>query len=440
MANILLIGNGAREHVVAQSLKKNHSTKIFSFMKSNNPGISELSEKIMMGKYDDYKSINEFAEQNNIDFAFIGPEDPLNNGIVDELEKIGIKSVGPHKKLAQLETSKTFTRELLKKYSIPANPKFKVFNKFDHDKIEDFLESIPGFVIKPDGLTGGKGVMVQGDHLKTIKDALDYCKEVLNAHQSVVIEEKLEGEEFSLMCITDGDTVLAFPPVQDHKRAFIDDTGPNTGGMGSYSDANHLLPFLPKVDIDNGLKITIMVAKALFAETGKKFKGVMYGGFIATDEGIKLIEYNARFGDPEVMNVLPILKTDFTKVCKAIIDEKLKEIKLEFENKATVCKYVVPEGYPTQPCAGEKITVGKIDTNVKTYYASVEKKEDGLYLSGSRAIAFVGIADTINEAEKLAESVIDTVKGKVFHRPDIGTDKLIQKRIDHMKSLRPGEY
>jgi phosphoribosylamine--glycine ligase len=434
-----MIGNGAREHVVVEAFKQSKKNpKVFSYMKANNPGIAELSEKILVGKYDDFKSIMGFAKENHVDFAFIGPEDPIEKGLVDELEKNGIRCVAPKKILGQLETSKSFTRKLLTKYGIPGNPEYKIFTKESElPKIEKFLETIPGFVIKPDGLTGGKGVKVQGDHIKTIKEALDYCKEVLKAHDSVVIEEKLVGEEFSLQCLTDGKTVLATPPAQDHKRAFVDDTGPNTGGMGSYSDADHLLPFLPKRDIEDALRITQMVAHALKEETGELYKGVMYGGWIATDEGIRLIEFNARFGDPEAMNVLPLLKTDLVEICQAIIDEKLDKIKVEFEKKATVCKYVVPEGYPTNPVSGKKIIVAKNDPGVKMYYASVEKKGEDIILSSSRAIAFVGISKTISEAEKMVERAIDSIKGPVFHRPDIGTDKLIQKRIDHMKKLRP---
>ncbi len=439
MVKILLLGNGAREHVIAETFKKSpQNPEIFSYMKANNPGIASLSKETCIGSYTDYDKIKDFVKKVEPDFAFIGPDDPIGDGIVDMIEEVGVKSVAPKKALARLESSKSYTRELLTKYGIPGNPAYKIFTQeSDAKDIEEFLESIPGFVIKPDGLTGGKGVKVQGDHLDTIKDAIEYCKEVLETHPRVVVEEKLDGEEFSLMCLTDGEHVILTPPCQDHKRAFIDDTGPNTGGMGSYSDANHLLPFLPQSDVDNAMRITRLVAKALKEDNGEPFVGVMYGGWICTDEGTKLIEYNARFGDPEVMNVLPILKSDFVTICQAMINGTLDQVEAEFENKATVCKYAVPDGYPTNPAAGEKIEMGEASPGVKVYYASVDKKEDGLYLSTSRAIGFVGIADTLKEAEALAEGSIDAVKGKVFHRPDIGTEKLIQKRIDHMKRVRP---
>jgi len=434
MANILLIGHGARENVIAETLKKNKDAKLYSYMKSKNPGIYSLSEDVLVGSYSDLESIKNFAQKNKIDFAFIGPEDPLDEGVVDALQDIGISSIGPTKLMARLETSKSFTRDLLKKYDIDGNPKFKVFNKENLDGIDEFLDGIDEIVVKPDGLTGGKGVKVQGDHFDTKEEALDYCKEVLESHQAVIVEEKLDGEEFSLQCLTDGKTVVATPPVQDHKRAYEDDKGPNTGGMGSYSCENHLLPFRKKEHVKKALEITKKVVDAINQETGLYYKGIMYGGFILTKDGVRLIEFNARLGDPEAMNVLPLLKTDFVSICQAIIVQELDRIKVKFEKKATVCKYVVPEGYPDKPVKDEKIEVSKIKKG-KMYYASVDQKEDGLYMTGSRAIAFLGIGDNLEEAEKIAEEATNSVKGKVFHRKDIGTKELIHKRINHIKSI-----
>ncbi|MCH8328886.1 MAG: phosphoribosylamine--glycine ligase [Nanoarchaeota archaeon] len=433
MTKILLIGHGAREHVIAETFKKNKNVELYSFMKSKNPGIASLSKEIMIGSYSDLDKIREFAEKNEIDFAFIGPEDPLNEGIVDELQENGIAAIGPTKLMAKLETSKSFTRELLKKYNIDGNPKFKIFTKENIGEVNNFLNEIEGIVVKPDGLTGGKGVKVQGDHFNTKEEAIAYCKKVLETHPSVIVEEKLDGEEFSLQCLTDGKTVVATPPVQDHKRAYDDDKGPNTGGMGSYSCENHLLPFLEKKHVDEALEITKKVADAIYQETGLYYKGVMYGGFILTKDGVKLIEYNARFGDPEAMNVLPLLKTDFAGICQAIIIQELDRIKVKFEKKATVCKYAVPKGYPENPVKNEKVVVGP--GKAKVYYASVDEKEDGLYMTGSRAIAFLGIGDNLEEAEKIAEEAVCGVKGKVFHRKDIGTKALIEKRVKHVESF-----
>ncbi len=432
---ILLIGNGAREHVIAETLCKNKETILRSYLKSRNPGIISLSKEFEVGNYSDLKRIRSFAQKVKPDFAFIGPEDPLSHGVVDLLNEINVPSIGPTKSLAKLETSKSFTRNLLKKYKIQGNPKFEIFNKNNIKDAKKFIDDLEQCVIKPDGLTGGKGVKVQGDHFKTKKEALEYCNEVLQTHPFVIVEEKLEGEEFSLQCMTDGKTVIATMPVQDHKRAFSRDFGPNTGGMGSYSCEDHLLPFITKKDVEDGLRMTQKVAEAIYKETGQFYKGVMYAGLIVTKDGVKLLEYNARFGDPEAMNVLPLMETDFVEICNLIINQKLHKTKIKFQHKATVCKYLVPEGYPDNPAKNEKIIVGKTPNNSKIYYASVEQKDDNLYTTPSRAIACLGIADDLEKAEKIAEETTKSIKGKLFHREDIGTKKLIEKRVRHMKEI-----
>jgi phosphoribosylamine--glycine ligase len=433
--NILLIGNGAREHAMAEAIERSpQKPTLFSYMKSNNPGIAKLSEQVQIGKYDDLEEIENFAKSINASFAVIGPEDPLNQGVVDALAQVGIPAVGPIKQLAKLETSKSFTRLLMKKYNIEGLPEFQVFESLEG--VRKFIQKLnPNIVIKPDGLTGGKGVQVQGDHFQTEDEAYAYCEECLKNHPSVIIEEKLIGQEFSLQSFTDGKSLFDCPPVQDHKRAFVDDKGPNTGGMGSYSTGK-LLPFMTQEDLDEAHQITDKVRDAIFKETGELYKGVMYGGFIITKDGVKLIEYNARLGDPEAMNVLPIMKNDFVSVLQAIIDGTLHKHKPEFENSATVCKYAVPEGYPANPVKNQKISLGDVPGNVRLYYASVEGRDDGTYMTSSRAIAFVGIAPDIEQAQIVAENGVSSAKGPIFHREDIGTQELIQKRIEHMKALR----
>lgn len=440
MIRVLLIGNGAREHVIAETVKRSrHGTALFSYMTVNNPGIASLSDDVLAGNYGDREGIVRFAKERKIDFAIIGPEDPLSKGVVDVLKKEGIPSVGPTQSLARLETSKAFTRNLLEKYGIPGNPRFQTFTS--RAGIGAFIEKLDGVVLKPDGLTGGKGVMVQGDHFQTKDEAIELCGKILDKDPSVIVEERFDGEEFSLQCLCDGTTVVATPPVQDHKRRFVGDRGPNTGGMGSYSLENHLLPFLREEDIAEGLAITRRVAEAIRQETGEEYKGVMYGGFIVTREGVKLLEYNARFGDPEAMNILPLLKTDFVDICRAVIDGTLKDLPIEFDRKATVCKYIVPRGYglpADHPDA--RSTAAKIDVaetgDARLYYSSVDKRDDGLYMTTSRAIGVVGIADTLAEAEKMAEGAIGAIQGPIDHRPDIGTQALIDKRIQHMQRIR----
>jgi len=440
MPNILLVGNGAREHAMAEAIMRSAEKQLlFSYMKANNPGIASLSEKTKIGGYADLTAITLFAQENKIELAVIGPEDPLNNGVVDALALTGIPAVGPNKSLARLETSKSFTRNLVNKYNIPGNPRYQVFTSMNG--VETFLNSLEGIVLKPDGLTGGKGVLVQGDHFTSKEEAMNLCAQILQESSSVIVEEKFDGEEFSLQCLCDGKTVVGTPLVQDHKRRFDGDKGPNTGGMGSYSLPDHSMPFLKPSDIEEGLEITRQVAAALLKETGSPYKGVMYGGFIATKNGAKLLEYNARFGDPEAMNILPLLKTDFVSICRHIIDGTLDRLKIEFESKATVCKYVVPKGYglpadhPDAASSKAKIEVGDVG-KARLYYSSVDKREDGLYLSSSRAIGIVGISDTLDAARQIAEKGVQAVKGPVAYREDIGTDALIQKRIDHMKAIR----
>lgn len=436
MKKVLLIGNGAREHTIAEALERSrHEVEIYVVGGAVNPGIKELSTDYMVADVCDLDAIREFALKVKPDFCVVGPEAPIAAGVTDMLLELEIHSASPLETVGRLESSKSFTRDLLEKYGIQGNPKFKVF--YDDEGLNNFFEQLSnvGFVVKADGLKGGKGVKVHGDHLENIEEGIAYARECLEDCGRVVVEEKLEGQEFSLMSFCDGSSIATMPASQDHKRAYEEDKGPNTGGMGTYSDANHSLPFLRDNDIREAEFITKRVARALFEETGCYFKGVMYGGFIVTKSGVKLIEYNARFGDPEAMNALPLLKTDFVDICEAIISGNLADMDVEFDKKATVCKYIVPEGYPDSPVKNKKIEVGEIPDGVKVYYASVDSRDDGLYLCGSRAVAMVGIADDLKEAEKLAEKGVRAVTGPVFHRKDIGTPALIDKKVEMMKNL-----
>jgi phosphoribosylamine-glycine ligase len=756
---------------MAEALKRNPETRLYSVMAHLNPGIKKLSEDFRVMKLNAFEEMFLFIEKVAPDFAVIGPEAPLADGAVDWFNSMGLPSFGPTQDLAKLETSKAFARILMQKHRIPGLPDFKTFSSMNG--IKEYLEELGHFVVKPDGLTSGKGVKLSGEHLKDALDGLNYCGEVLKTHSSVVVEEKLEGEEFSLQSIADGKTVLDTPPAQDHKRAYVNDSGPNcysedteilteagwktfgsinknvkvavlqprfnrirfekpkqvywkkyrgemislkhreidllvtpnhrmlirprknqrkllvveaknlkgeffipqtgvwigttkkfmripksknrygpkkrsvkiafdtwtaflglflsegyvgdgrvhicqsnnsrhfhamreileklpfkvsyekkgfrinsvqladfllsfgkahekyippyiknappkiidifltaycmgdgdihrgqmrfcssskkmiddlqelllktgrvgvitvdkrtkmlnpinqkhyparpiyaievkkrhktsirknnikvvaydgfigcvtvstgfiivrrngrvaicgnTGGMGSFSCENHLLPFLTEYDLKQAHAITEKVMQALSRETGKPFKGVMYGGFIVTKNGVKLLEYNARFGDPEAMNVLPIMENDFTEVLHAAVEQRLHELELGFQKKATVCKYVVPEGYPDNPLANEPVEIDSSclsRSSARTYFGSVNEREGAIYTTGSRAIAVLGIGNSLEEAERRAEAGTQCVSGKVFHRKDIGTKELIQKRIDHVNKLK----
>ncbi len=439
---ILLVGSGAREHAIARALARSpQNPAIACFASNNNPGIQELAEHFEAGNINDPAAAVTFAKQFGADLAIIGPEAPLESGVADALWSAGIPTIGPRKAHAQIETSKGFTRDLLTKYNIPACPVYRRFESLDG--VAEFLSELgDNYVVKFDGLMGGKGVKVSGDHLYSHEEALNYCRELVSRGGSFVVEEKLIGEEFSLMSFCDGEHLAHMPPVQDHKRAYEGDKGPNTGGMGSYSDADHSLPFLTDEDIAQAQQFNEATARALkeeFSEgscRGEGYKGILYGGFIATAEDVKLIEYNARFGDPEAMNVLPLLESDFVEVCLGIVDGSLHRKDISFGKCATVCKYAVPGGYPDSPVKGKPIDVSAVTDADQLYYASVDIKNGKLIEAGSRTAATVGIADTLDEAEAKAEAEISRVSGPLFHRADIGTEDLIQKRVKHMNTIR----
>ena len=436
MLKILVIGSGAREHAIVRALNRSPKKKeIYCLATNLNPGISEVCTDLIVCDINDPVFVKNFAQDHKFDFAIIGPENPLANGIADILSDIKIGTIGPKKELAQIETSKSFTRNLLAEYKIPGSPKFKMFKTMDG--VEAFLMSLgENYVVKYDGLAGGKGVKVAGDHLHSHEEAKSYCKELIANGGNFVIEKKLIGQEFSLMSFCDGTSLSHMPAVQDHKRAYEGDIGPNTGGMGTYSDSDHSLPFLENSHIRSAQRINEKTATALKNKFGEGYKGILYGGFIATADGVQLIEYNARFGDPEAMNVLSILETDLIEICEAIIKEELDKINISFSNLATVCKYAVPDGYPDDPVKNKQIDISSVKDQAKLFHASVELKGSDLFEAGSRTVAVVGIGETIWEAEEIAEKEISNVKGPLFHRKDIGTTELIQKKINHMSSLQ----
>jgi phosphoribosylamine--glycine ligase len=435
--NILIVGSGAREHAIAKALSQSPQKPIlFCYGTSNNPGIRNLAESFFQGDICDVLQITQLAAQWKIDLAVIGPEVPLEKGLADSLSGQNIPVIGPKKILAQIETSKAFTRNLIKKHRIPGSPAYQAFHGLTG--VKDFLHQLGDnkYVIKADGLMGGKGVKVAGDHLHSLSEAYQFCEELHANQQAFVIEEKCVGEEFSFMCFCDGETLIPMPLVQDHKRAYVGDKGPNTGGMGSYSDANHSLPFLCDEDFIAAFNINQAVVRALREEYAEKYQGVLYGSFMATREGVRLIEFNARFGDPEVMNVLAVLESDLLAIFQAIVQGKLSDELVKFSHKATVCKYAVPEGYPDDPVKHQLIDVSQIENQDQLYLAAVHEEKGILYATGSRAAAVVGVAESISAAEEIAEKNILKMKGRLFHREDIGTKDLINRRVLNMQLLR----
>jgi phosphoribosylamine--glycine ligase len=433
MKKVLVVGSGAREVAIARCISQSSiKNSLFCVSKDINPQIFDLCKDYFVTDLANISDIVSYSKKNRVDFAIIGPENPLANGIVNELENVGIGCVGPKKEVALIETSKAFARKIIDLCCPEKNPQRKEFNSIVG--VESFIKQLGGeYVIKFDGLMGGKGVRVSGEHLKNIDEGIAYANEIINIGGKFLIEEKLVGEEFSLMSFVDGEVCKHMPVVQDHKRAYEGDTGPNTGGMGTYSFEDHSLPFLSEKDINEAQKTNELVAKQLFEETGTPYVGILYGGFMLTRGGVKVIEYNARFGDPEAMNVLSILESDFLSICISMLDGNLKKQDVSFERLATVCKYVVPVGYPDKPTKDFEVFCDQSDRSL--FLASVMLKDQKLIACGSRTAAVVGKNKDVFQAELFAEAGIANISGKLFHRKDIGTKKLIDSRIKRMEEL-----
>ncbi|HNX18041.1 MAG TPA: phosphoribosylamine--glycine ligase [Methanoregula sp.] len=426
---ILVVGGGGREHAIAVALSRNSETEIYSVMAKQNPGIARIAKKICLVKETDIDRIVAFARETGVTHAFIGPEAPLEAGIVDRLSAAGVACVGPTKAAARIETDKAFCRDLMAHHHIDGNPAYRVFHNAA-DAIAFVKDHDGDLAIKPIGLTGGKGVRIMGEQVDRA-GAIEYIKEI---NGDVVLEERLKGEEFTLQAFVDGFHIVPMPLVQDHKRAFDGDTGPNTGGMGSYSMPDHMLPFVSRKDRTAALSIMASVVAAM-AKDGYPYKGILYGQFMNTAQGPKVIEFNARFGDPEAMNVLTLLSSDLCDVVTGITEGTLSASKVTFEHAATVCKYLVPAGYPASPQSGKPLDLGKTGDAI-LYYANVEERDGKLFTLTSRTLAFVGKAGDLATAEKIAEHAASAVQGSVHYRRDIGTPALLDRRIAHMKELQ----
>lgn len=437
MMNVLIIGSGAREHAITKALSRSaQKPLLYCCGSTRNPGIESLTTAYWVGDIDLIDNLVHQALLWAIDLVIIGPEAPLALGLADALCAADILVIGPKRALAAIESSKSFARDLMREYAIPGLPQYKQFT--DSNGIPEFLNTLGqnAYVIKANGLMAGKGVKVAGDHLHSFDEAIAFCQDIFDKGQTVVIEEKLIGQEFSFLCFADGNNLFPMPLVQDNKRAFDGDKGPNTGGMGSFSAADHGLPFLNQAEIDAALKINQQVFQSLMKKTGEPYIGILYGGFIATAKGVFVIEFNARFGDPEALNVLSVLDCDFFTLCMEQAQGLLKPEHVRFAHKATVCKYAVPQGYPDNPQHRVEIDIHEVKDKENLYLAAVDVKEGILYATGSRTVAYVGIANTTTKAEKNAEEEISRVKGPLFHRHDIGTDCLIESRIKAMKLVR----
>ncbi len=427
---VLIVGNGAREHVIAEAIARD--AELYALMSKKNPAIAKLCKKYWICDIENPERVAKIISKEKFDIGFASPDATLAAGISDVMQKHGVFAASPSMSAARIEWDKSYARNLLKRNGISGLPEFMVAES--EREARSFIKDMGDVAVKPIGLTGGKGVKITGEHVDK-ETALTYAVRLIKKDGSVLLEEKLEGEEFTLQAFCDGEHLAFMPPVQDHKRAFEDDRGLNTGGMGSYS-TGELLPFLQKSDIETAADIMKQTIGAMKRE-GWVYKGVLYGQFMATKDGVKVIEFNARFGDPEAMNVVPLMKDSFPSVLERIANGKLGRV--EFENKCTVVKYLVPEGYPESAKRDAEVFIDENKINrlgAKIYYASVYEKDGRIYTTSSRSFGILGVADEIEEAERIAEIGCGAVSGPVWHRRDIGTKHLIEKRVMHMKRLR----
>ncbi|MEF2920386.1 MAG: phosphoribosylamine--glycine ligase [Acutalibacteraceae bacterium] len=420
--NILMIGSGGREHALVKKLLESPKvTKLYTA--PGNGGISCDSICVDIPVMDKEKMVA-FAKENNIDLAFVAPDDPLAAGMVDAFEEAGIRAFGPNAKAAVIEASKVFSKDLMKKYNIPTAE----YETFDNaTNAIEYIKNRNEFpvVVKADGLALGKGVIIATDFdeaQSAVKSIME-DKKFGESGNKVVIEEFLTGPEVSVLSFTDGKTVKPMVSSKDHKRAYDNDQGLNTGGMGTISPNPYYTDEMAEICQKTIFEPTV---KAMVAE-GRPFKGCLYFGLMLTPKGPKVIEYNARFGDPETQVVLPRLKTDLVDIVNAVIDEKLDEIDIEWSNEATACVVMASGGYPEAYKKGIEITglndKGNID-GATVYHAGTIYKDGKFYTNGGRVLGVTASAPNLEQALDKAYTAVGKIHFENAHyRKDIGRTK-----------------
>lgn len=414
---ILVLGGGGREHAIVTSLLESvHSPEVFC--SPGNGGTAEIATNVEITEGDPV-FVAEWVERNAIDFVVVGPEAPLVAGMADILLADGVPVFGPKAAGAHLEGSKAYAKDLMERYNIPTG-RYSAVDRLE-DANEYFAEFGAPVVVKADGLAAGKGVTVA----MTVDEARDAVEVALSgafgpAGEVVVIEEYLEGPECSLLAFTDGETVLPMLTAQDHKRALDGDEGLNTGGMGVFAP----VPVVDKAAFAQMVAILEKTVAALRSE-GIVYRGILYGGFILTADGPKVLEYNVRFGDPETQVLLPLLKTDLIDVMMATAEGRLHEIELEWRDEVAVCVVLASGGYPAESTPG-KIITGIDDAagieGVTIYHAGTARMSDGTLLtSGGRVLNVTAVAPSFNEARDRAYQAVDRISFEDMHfRTDIG--------------------
>jgi phosphoribosylamine--glycine ligase len=412
---ILVVGGGGREHAIIWKLWQNKSITGIHCAPGNG-GISDIAKCVPI-KATDIDGIVEYAKQESFDLVFVAPDDPLYMGMVDRFEAEGIRVFGPTAKAAEIEGSKVYAKRLMKKYGIPT-AEYEVFDDFR--KACEYTErcNLPT-VVKADGLALGKGVIIcdTAAEAKTALEDMMVNKKFGDAGDKAIIEEYLQGPEVSVLAFCDGRTILPMASAQDHKRAFDGDRGPNTGGMGAFSPS-------PKytVEIQKEVEEKI-INKTLYAlnEEERVFKGVIYFGIMLTESGPKVLEYNARFGDPETQVILPRMKNDFLDVIDAVIDGRLSEIKLEWDERYAVCVVMASGGYPGRYNKGMTIEGLETVKDSIVFHAGTAKKDGEYVTNGGRMLGVTALGGSIKEARKTAYSDIKKIRFKdAQFRSDIG--------------------
>jgi phosphoribosylamine--glycine ligase len=415
---ILIVGSGGREHTLAWKVSQSKLVKKI-YCAPGNAGTSGIAENVSI-KADDISGLRSFAKENKIDLTIVGPEIPLVAGIVDEFEKDGLKIFGPRKAAAALEGSKVFSKEFMLKYGIPTAPA-KIFSD-EKKAIQYIKDKNSPLVVKADGLAAGKGVIVCND-VEEAEEAVHRImvkKEFGEAGGRVVIEECLFGEEASIIAITDGETIIPLATSQDHKRAFDNDKGPNTGGMGAYSPAPVVTPELLKRIDKEILQPTVSGLK----KEKLPFKGVVYVGVMVTKDGPKVLEYNARFGDPETQAILPRMESDIVEVISAAVNGRLSETKIKWKDKAAVCVVMASGGYPGSYEKGKEISgldkaSALLDTVV--FHAGTKSADGRILTSGGRVLGVTALGQSIKSAIENSYKAVKLISFDGAHyRSDIG--------------------
>ena len=407
---VLVVGSGGREHAIVEAISRSpKASKIYAA--PGNAGIAALAECVAI-KDTEVEKLLEFAKANEVDLTVVGPEASLAVGIVDRFREEGLKIFGPTKAAAQLEASKDFAKRLMVKYDVPTAG-YETFTDFEEALAYVKKGSLPT-VLKYDGLAAGKGVVIATTMEEAEATLRDMLLDTKFGEGRVVIEEFLTGEEFSLMCFVAGNKICAMPVAQDHKRAYDNDEGPNTGGMGAYTE----LPFVTEQDHAYAMeKIMQRVADAM-VEEGTPFTGVLYGGLMKTPNGIKVIEFNARFGDPETEVVLPRLKSDAIDLFMAVASNEQPEA--EWSEGATLGIVLASKGYPGDYTKGHVIR-GVENVSSKVFHMGTAMKDGELVTNGGRVMFVVASAPTLREAQQKAEADVRRIEcDNLFHRTDIG--------------------